>query len=49
MLSDFNWSPMMFWQDITYVIGLIIKIFKKLFGLDKDEDVTPTETVKSEN
>lgn len=47
-MNEFNWSPMMFWQDITYVIGLIIKIFKKLFGLGKDDENQDIETNPAE-
>lgn len=47
LLNEFHWSPMMFWEDITYVIGLIINIFKKLFGLDKGEEEQPEETANN--
>lgn len=36
--AEFNFTPLMFWEDITYVLQLIAKFFKKIFGLDKNED-----------
>lgn len=38
-----KFNPLMFWQDMTFVLQLIAKLFKKLFGLDKEEDKDGTE------
>lgn len=36
--NEWHWEPLMFWQDITYVLTLIVKIFKKIFGINTDPD-----------
>lgn len=38
-----EWSIMMFWEDITYVLTLIAKLFKKLLGIDTEEEETTAE------
>lgn len=36
--EPFPWEPMMFWEDITYILVKIGELFKKLFGLDEEAD-----------
>ena len=31
-------TPTFLWEDMTYVLKLIGKLFKKLFGLDTGDD-----------
>ena len=37
MNDEFHFTPLMFWEDITFVLQLIAKFFKKIFGLDEEE------------
>ena len=32
-----DWSLMMFWEDITYLLKKIAELFKSLFGLNEAE------------
>lgn len=36
-----NFTPMMFWEDLTFVFKIIANLFRKLFGL-------PTEDLREE-
>lgn len=35
-VEKFPWHPLMFWEDITFILQKIGELFKKLFGLDED-------------
>ena len=35
--NKFEFTPLMFWEDITYVIQLIASFFKKLFKISEAE------------
>lgn len=36
-----NFTPLMFWEDLTFVMKIIANLFRKLFGL-------PTEDLREE-
>lgn len=38
MFDDFEFTPMMFWEDITYLLQKLAALIKKLFNIGADED-----------